>query len=140
MFKKLFDLNFFARVNLPGLLQGVTVGEKFGPAGVLSALGVTALMPRSFSIDASPRLTENVEQEFRRDRPDRGVDGAEGCREGAADAICEDIWDGGRLKVTAVVPSSGCITVLLVKVYVQPNDWKRLPGCSSASSSTSERE
>lgn len=104
------------KINLPGLLHGVTVGEKFGPAGVFSALGVTALIPRSFSIDANPKLTENVEQEFLRDRPVRGVDGADGCREGHSDAICEDICDGGRLNVTAVVPSSGCITVLLVKV------------------------
>lgn len=57
-------------------MHGVTVGEKFGPAGVFSALGVTALIPRSFSIDAKPRFTENVEQEFRLDIPCRGVAGA----------------------------------------------------------------
>lgn len=54
---------------LPGLLQGVTVGEKFGPAGVLTALGVTPLIPRSLSTDARPTFTENVEHEFRRDIP-----------------------------------------------------------------------
>lgn len=57
-----------------GELQGVTVGEKLTPAGVLRQLGVTALIPRSFSIDASPILTENVLQEFRRDKV-LGVDG-----------------------------------------------------------------
>lgn len=92
----------------------MTVGEKLGPAGVLRALGVTALMPRSLSIDARPRLTLNVEQELRRDRLDLGVEGAVGCREGHSDAICEDICEGGKLNVTAVVPSSGCKTVLLV--------------------------
>jgi len=51
------------------------VGEKFGPAGVLRALGVTALIPLSFSIPASPRFTENVEQEFLRESPARGVAG-----------------------------------------------------------------
>lgn len=66
----------FSRGGVPsGLLYGVTVGEKFGPAGVFNALGVTALMPRSFSIDARPVLTEYVEHEFRRDNPWRGVDG-----------------------------------------------------------------
>lgn len=33
-------------------------------------------MPRSFSIEARPALTENVEHEFRRDRPVCGVAGA----------------------------------------------------------------
>lgn len=56
-------------MKIPGLLHGVTVGEKFGPAGVFSALGVIALIPRSFSIDARPKLTENVEHELRRDIP-----------------------------------------------------------------------
>lgn len=56
-------------------MHGVTVGEKFVPAGVFKALGVTALIPRSFSIDAKPKLTENVEQEFFRDNPARGVGG-----------------------------------------------------------------
>lgn len=51
-----------------GELHGVTVGEKFCPDGVFRALGVTALMPRSFSTDASPMLTENVLQELRRER------------------------------------------------------------------------
>lgn len=61
---------FIHRINnIPGLLHGVTVGEKFGPAGVLIALGVTPLMPLSFSIDASPKFTENVEHEFRLDMP-----------------------------------------------------------------------
>lgn len=58
-----------------GELQGVTVGEKFCPEGVLRALGVTALMPRSFNTDASPMLTENVLQELRRESI-RGVGGA----------------------------------------------------------------
>lgn len=62
--------------HLPGLLHGVTVGEKFGPAGVLTVLGVTPLMPRSFSTEARPRFTENVEHELRLDMPCRGVDGA----------------------------------------------------------------
>lgn len=44
--------------------------------GVFNALGVTALIPLSFNIDANPALTENVEQEFLRDRPGCGVDGA----------------------------------------------------------------
>lgn len=56
-------------------MHGVTVGEKFVPAGVFKALGVTALIPRSFNIDAKPKLTENVEQEFFRDKPARGVGG-----------------------------------------------------------------
>lgn len=51
-----------------GELQGVTVGEKFCPEGVFKALGVTALMPRSLRTDARPMLTENVLQEFLRDR------------------------------------------------------------------------
>lgn len=51
-----------------GELHGVTVGEKFWPDGVFSALGVTALMPRSFKTDAKPMLTENVLQELRRER------------------------------------------------------------------------
>lgn len=63
-------------IDVPGLLQGVTVGEKFGPAGVFNALSVTALIPRSFNIDASPELTENVEHEFLLDNPCRGVEGA----------------------------------------------------------------
>ena len=64
------------RVGEPsGLLQGVTVGEKLGPAGVLMALGVTALMPRSLSMEARPMLTENVEQEFLRESPAWGVAG-----------------------------------------------------------------
>lgn len=61
---------------IPGLLHGVTVGEKLAPAGVFNALGVTALIPLSFNIDARPVLTENVEHEFLLDSPDRGVDGA----------------------------------------------------------------
>lgn len=61
--------------NKPGLLHGVTVGEKFGPAGVFNALGVTAFIPRSLSIDANPIFTENVEQEFRLDKHRNGVDG-----------------------------------------------------------------
>lgn len=63
-------------MNKPGLLQGVTVGEWFWPAGVFNALGVTAFIPRSFNMDARPALTENVEQELRRDRPECGVAGA----------------------------------------------------------------
>lgn len=55
-----------------GELHGVTVGEKFCPHGVLRALGVTALIPRSFSTEARPMLTENVLQELRRERM-RGV-------------------------------------------------------------------
>lgn len=51
-----------------GELQGVTVGEKFGPDGVFKALGVTALMPRSLRTVARPMLTENVLQELRRER------------------------------------------------------------------------
>lgn len=51
-----------------GELQGVTVGEKFCPDGVFKALGVTALMPRSFKTEARPILTLNVLQEFRRDK------------------------------------------------------------------------
>lgn len=43
---------------------------------MFNALGVTALMPLSFNIEASPALTENVEQEFRRERPVCGVAGA----------------------------------------------------------------
>lgn len=42
---------------------------------MFKALGVTALMPRSFNIDAKPALTENVEHEFRLDRPLCGVAG-----------------------------------------------------------------
>lgn len=43
---------------------------------MLRALGDTALIPRSFNIEANPRFTENVEQEFLRDRvPLRGVGG-----------------------------------------------------------------
>lgn len=69
--------NFYVNLTkkLPGLLQGVTVGEKLGPAGVFKALGVTALIPRSFNIEARPKFTENVEQEFLRERPARGVGG-----------------------------------------------------------------
>lgn len=54
----------------------MTVGEKFGPAGVFSTLGVTALMPRSFSTEARPTCIENVEHELRRDKEDLGVAGA----------------------------------------------------------------
>lgn len=69
-----------------GELQGVTVGEKLAPAGVLRQLGVTALIPRSFNIDASPMLTEKVLHEFRRDSV-LGVDGHVVCR----DSMREDI-------------------------------------------------
>lgn len=58
-----------------GELHGVTVGEKFCPDGVLSAEGVTALMPRSLRTDARPMLTEKVLHELRRERL-RGVGGA----------------------------------------------------------------
>ena len=71
----MYLLKYIFFFTLPGLLHGVTVGEKFVPAGVFKALGVTALIPRSFSIDAKPKLTENVEQEFFRDNPARGVGG-----------------------------------------------------------------
>jgi hypothetical protein len=58
-------------------LHGVRVGEKaFGPDGVFRQLGVTADIPRSFSMDAKPLLTENVLHEFLRDNPIRGVGGA----------------------------------------------------------------
>jgi hypothetical protein len=63
-------------VPLSGELHGVTVGEKLGPLGVLRQLGVRAWIPRSFNIDASPVLTENVLHEFLRERPRRGVGGA----------------------------------------------------------------
>lgn len=53
-------------------MQGVTVGEKLGPAGVFKALGVTALIPLSFNIEANPILTENVEHEFLLDKPGVG--------------------------------------------------------------------
>ena len=50
-----------------GELQGVAVGVKlFSVAGVLNALGVTALIPRSLSILAKPRHVENVDVELRR--------------------------------------------------------------------------
>lgn len=81
------------------------VGEKFTPQGVLRQLGVTALIPRSFSIDASPKFTENVLHEFLLES-DRGVEGQVVCR----DSIREDICEGGKLKVILDVPSSGCIT------------------------------
>lgn len=60
---------------LSGELQGVTVGEKLTPVGVFRQLGVTALMPRSLRTDARPKFTENVLQEFLRDKF-RGVGGA----------------------------------------------------------------
>jgi hypothetical protein len=99
---------------------------------VLSAEGVTAFIPRSLRTDAKPMLTENVEHELRRERL-RGVGGALKskvvrrshekcdeayvvCLETTRDSIREDTCDGGRLKVTLDVPSSGCMTVLLVKV------------------------
>lgn len=66
-----------SRVGLPsGELQGVTVGDQLAPVGVFRTLGVTALMPRSCRTEARPMCTENVEQEFRRDREARGVAGA----------------------------------------------------------------
>ncbi len=43
---------------LSGELQGVTVGEKFCPVGVLRQLGVMAFIPLSFSTEARPKLTE----------------------------------------------------------------------------------
>lgn len=86
---------------------------------MFSALGVKALIPRSFSIDARPMFTENVEHEFLRDSPDRGVGGAVVCLEWHTEATCEDICDGGILNVSCVVPSSGCIIVLLVNVYTE---------------------
>lgn len=47
-----------------GLLQGVAVGVKFlSPLGVAEE-GVTAFIPLSFNIFASPRVVENVEVEF----------------------------------------------------------------------------
>lgn len=116
-----------------GELQGVTVGEKFCPDGVFRAEGVTAFMPRSLRTDAKPMLTENVLHELRRERL-RGVGGALKskvvrenskknrcktyvvCLETTRDSIRDETCDGGRLKVTLDVPSSGCITVLLVKV------------------------
>lgn len=97
-------------------------------------------MPRSFSIDAKPALTENVEHEFRLDRPLWGVEGMLqwgkakfrsenllkigngrarrahlGCRELLTDVILDDICDCGRLEVVDI-PSSGCMTVLVVYV------------------------
>lgn len=92
-----------------GELQGVTVGEKFAPDGVLRQLGVTALIPRSFNIEARPTFTENVLQELRLDKV-RGVEGHVVCR----DSILDDICDGGILNVMLEVPSSGCITQLFV--------------------------
>lgn len=86
-------------------LHGVIVGEKLTPEGVLRQLIVTALMPRSFNIDASPTFTENVLHEFLRERV-RGVDGQVVCR----DSIREDICEGGKLKVILDAPSSGCMT------------------------------
>lgn len=62
-------------------MHGVTVGEKLHPVGVFIALGVTPLIPRSFSIEARPMFTENVEHEFRRERSWRGVAGALRIRE-----------------------------------------------------------
>jgi hypothetical protein len=46
---------------------------------VLRALGVTALIPRSFSIEAKPMCTEKVEQEFLLDKFVLGVPGTLGC-------------------------------------------------------------
>lgn len=88
-----------------GELQGVTVGEKLTPDGVLRQLGVTALMPLSFSMEARPAQTEKVLQELRLDKV-LGVDGQVVWR----DSIRDDIWEGGKLKVMLDVPSSGCIT------------------------------
>lgn len=49
-----------------GLLQGVAVGVKFlSSLGVIAEEGVTAFIPRSFNIFASPRVVEKVEVEFR---------------------------------------------------------------------------
>lgn len=76
---------------------------------MLRQLGVTALMPRSFSIEARPKLTEKVLQEFLLDRV-LGVDGQVVC----LDSIRDDICDGGKLNVMLEVPSSGCITQLFV--------------------------
>lgn len=61
-------------------------------------------------------LTENVEQEFLRDNPFLGVGGAVVCRDGQTEDTCDDICDGGILNVNPVVPSSGCMMVLLVNV------------------------
>lgn len=69
-----------------GELQGVIVGEKLTPEGVLRQLGVTALIPRSLSIEASPTLTENVLQEFLLESV-RGVDGQVVCRDSIRDDI-----------------------------------------------------
>lgn len=88
-----------------GELQGVTVGEKLTPEGVLRQLGVTALIPRSFNIEASPEWTENVLHEFLLESV-RGVDGQVVC----LDSILDDICEGGMLNVILEVPSSGCIT------------------------------
>lgn len=88
-----------------GELHGVTVGEKLAPDGVLRQLGVTALIPRSFNIEAIPMFTEKVLQEFLLDKV-RGVDGQVVWR----DSIREDICEGGKLNVMLDVPSSGCIT------------------------------
>lgn len=52
------------------------------------------------------------------------------------DPAIEDICDGGKLKETLVVPSSGCKTVLLVKVYIQVEDSNCFPGWSLSSLST----
>jgi hypothetical protein len=50
-----------------GLLHGVAVGEKFrSSVGVPTHEGVTALIPLSFSILASPSVVENVDVELRR--------------------------------------------------------------------------
>lgn len=88
-----------------GELQGVIVGEKLTPEGVFRQLRVTALIPRSFNIDASPTLTENVLQELRLESV-RGVEGQVVCR----DSIRDDICDGGKLNVILDAPSSGCMT------------------------------
>lgn len=97
---------------------------------------MTALIPLSLSTDARPKLTENVLQEFLRDRF-RGVGGAleikqlflffdfseifkiltyVACLDATVDCIRDETCDGGRLKVILAVPSSGCITVLFVNV------------------------
>lgn len=113
------DVDLVAGGLASGLLHGVAVGMKFlsalgvapAPHEVPTHEGVTALIPLSFNILANPKVVENVDVELLRLRA-RGLFFPElTALLGAVATLLPTI-----LGVTLVLCSSGCNTVLFVKV------------------------
>lgn len=117
-----------------GLLQGVAVGVNFG---VTKVDGVAAMMPRSFSNFAKPKVTENVHVELRLECCNAGVPGVVlarllltvlmrlPCMLRRTNAMYKYLEilrvNAHRLTYShldvRLVVSHGCITVLFVYVY-----------------------